>query len=113
MPHTGDERLARAAADGDCAAFAKLYDRHEHRAFNLAYRICGTREDAADATQEAFVKVLARLPALTGRDLDFGSYLLTAVRHASYDVIAAGRRAQPVDDLPAAARPVGSGPPPP
>ena len=113
MPPMGDEALAKAAVAGDCAAFAELYDRHEHRAFNLAYRICGTREDAADATQDAFVKVLVRLPAMAGRKLDFGSYLLTAVRHASYDVIAAGRRAAPVGDVPAAARPVGTGTPPP
>ena len=113
MPPTDDEALARAAVDGDCAAFAELYDRHEHRAFNLAYRICGTREDAADATQEAFVKVLARLPHMAGRELDFGSYLLTSVRHASYDVIAAARRAEPLEELPDAARPVGTDPPPP
>lgn len=113
MPPMGDEALAKAAVAGDCTAFAELYDRHARRAFNLAHRICGTREDAADATQEAFVKVLVRLPAMAGRDLDFGSYLLTAVRHASYDVIAAARRADPVGALPAAARPVGAGTPPP
>ena len=83
------------AIAGDGRAFAALYDRHERRAFNLAYRITGSREDAADATQEAFLKLLARLPRLADRELDFGSYLLTAVRHASYDVMARARRAEP------------------
>ena len=58
-----DEALARRAAAGDGAAFAALYDRHERRAYNLCYRITGSRDDAADATQETFLKVLERLPA--------------------------------------------------
>jgi RNA polymerase sigma factor (sigma-70 family) len=102
-----DETLARAAVAGDSDAFAELYDRHERRAFNLAYRITGTREDAADATQEAFLKVLARMPRMAGRKLDFGNYLLTAVRHASYDVLASSSRAEPAGDVPESARPVG------
>ena len=103
----GDPALVRAAAAGDGAAFAELYDRHERRAFNLAYRITGSREDAADATQEAFLKVMTRLPALGDRELEFGAYLLTAVRHTSYDVIARTRRAEPAAELPDGAAPVG------
>jgi RNA polymerase sigma factor (sigma-70 family) len=108
-----DRELARAAIGGDGSAFAELYDRHERRAFNLAYRITGSREDAADATHDAFLKMLARLPRLQDRELDFGSYLLTAVRHASYDVMARAGRAQPSDDLPESARPVGAAAAPP
>jgi RNA polymerase sigma factor (sigma-70 family) len=108
-----DIDLAREAITGDGQAFAALYDRHERRAFNLAYRITGSRDDAADATQEAFLKLLARLPRLAGRELDFGSYLLTAVRHASYDLMARGGRAAPTDELPDSARPVGGAAAPP
>jgi RNA polymerase sigma factor (sigma-70 family) len=108
-----DQELARAAIAGDGDAFAALYDRHERRAFNLAYRITGSREDAADATQEAILKLLARLPGLAGRELDFGAYLLTAVRHASYDAIARAGRATPSGELPETAWPVGAGAAPP
>lgn len=103
-----DHTLAQAAIAGDGTAFAELYDRHEQRAFNLAYHITGTRQDAADATQEAILKLLVRLPALADRELDFGAYLLTAVRHASYDVIARSNRAEPTHELPESARPVGA-----
>ena len=57
--------MARAAAAGDGAAFAALYERYEQRAFNLAYRITGSEADAADATQQAFLRTTMReLPKL-------------------------------------------------
>ncbi len=104
-----DLGLARRAAAGDGAAFATLYDRHERRAYNLCYRITGSRDDAADATQETFLKVLERLPGLADRDLNFGAYVLTAARHASYDAIARRRRATPSGEIPESAVPVGTG----
>ena len=94
-----DISLAHRAAAGDGAAFASLYDRYEGRAYNLCYRITGSREDAADATQETFLKVLERLPALAGRELNFGAYVLTAARHASYDAIARRRRIAPTASI--------------
>ena len=95
-----DTMLARRAAAGDGAAFALLYDRHERRAYNLCYRITGSADDAADATQETFLKVLERLPGLADRELNFGSYLLTAARHASYDAIERRKRAVPSAEIP-------------
>jgi RNA polymerase sigma factor (sigma-70 family) len=92
--------LARAAAGGDGSAFATLYDRYESRIFTFCQRLTGNPEDAADATQEAFVKVLQRLPRLEGRELNFGAYLFTAARNASYDVIGHRKKAQPVDEIP-------------
>jgi RNA polymerase sigma factor (sigma-70 family) len=104
-----DTVLARRAAKGDGAAFAALYDRHERRAYNLCYRITGSAEDAADATQETFLKVLERLPSLSERELNFGSYLLTAARHASYDAIERRKRATPAAEIPDSAIPVATG----
>ncbi|HEV2874044.1 MAG TPA: sigma-70 family RNA polymerase sigma factor [Thermoleophilaceae bacterium] len=104
-----DSALARRAAAGDCDAFAELYERHESRAFNLCYRILGSRDDAADATQEAFVGVLRRLPQLAERDLAFGSYVLTSARNACYELIERRKRTQPSDDIPESATPLGGG----
>ncbi len=104
----GDEALARRAAAGDGTAFATLYDRYERKAYNLCYRITGSAEDAADATQETFVAVLERLPRLEGRDLNFASYLMTAARNASYDAVARRKRVTPGEILESAV-PVGSG----
>lgn len=104
-----EARLARAAAAGDGGAFAELYERYADRAYNLAVRICGSDEDAADAVQEAFVNVLRRLPELGERELSFGSYLFTATRNATYDLIRKQQRARPSDSIPEHAVPVGAG----
>ncbi|CAN5482005.1 hypothetical protein BH20ACT18_BH20ACT18_14320 [soil metagenome] len=96
-----EERLARGAADGDGSALATLYDRYEGAIFNYCQRLSGSGEDAADATQEAFLKVLQRLPELDeDRELNFSAYLYTAARNASYDMIGRRKRAEPVDEIP-------------
>lgn len=95
-----EARLARSAADGDGAAFATLYDRYEQRIYTFCHRLVGSEHDAADATQDAFVKVLQRLPKMGDRELNFGAYLFTAARNASYDVIGKRKKADAVDEIP-------------
>jgi RNA polymerase sigma factor (sigma-70 family) len=95
-----EARLARKAADGDGSAFATLYDRYESRIYNFCNRLLGSPDDAADATQDAFLKVLQRLPKLEDRELNFSAYLFTAARNASYDMIGRRKKATPVDELP-------------
>src|SRR5215211_4903814 len=109
VPAVDEARLAQRAAGGDGDAFAELYGRYEQRAYNLCYRILGSQDDAADATQEAFVKVFKRLPKLQGRDLAFGSYVFTSARNACYDLIERRRRAEPSDQIPESSIPVGGG----
>jgi RNA polymerase sigma factor (sigma-70 family) len=104
-----EARLAQRAVAGDGDAFATLYTRYEKRAYNLCLRILGSEDDAADATQEAFVNVLKRLPKLEGRELAFGSYLFTSARHACYDLIERRKRAEPSDAIAEGAVPVGGG----
>jgi RNA polymerase sigma factor (sigma-70 family) len=94
-----EERLARRAAEGDGAAFATLYDRYERRIFNYCLRLLASSDDAADATQDAFLKVLQRLPKLGDRELNFSAYLYTAARNASYDMIGRRKKTEPVDEI--------------
>ncbi len=92
--------LAQAAAAGDGAAFAELYDRYEKRIFNFCLRIVGTPEDAADATQETFLSVFSRLRQRDAPVRNFAAYLYTVARHASATVLDRRRRVEPVDALP-------------
>lgn len=54
---TDDTALLAAVADGDHGAFSTLMDRHGPRALALAIRMTGTRQDAEDIVQEAFLRV--------------------------------------------------------
>jgi RNA polymerase sigma-70 factor (ECF subfamily) len=91
-----DRELARLAVAGDGDAFAELYDRHERRVYGFCMRMLGTPHDAADATQETFVRMLGRLPAMQGRELNFVAYALACARNACYDMIEGRRRVEPI-----------------
>jgi RNA polymerase sigma-70 factor (ECF subfamily) len=60
-----DEALLAAHLRGDPRAFGELVARYERRIYGLCLRILGNREDAEDATQEAFLAALR--PASAGR----------------------------------------------
>jgi RNA polymerase sigma-70 factor, ECF subfamily len=55
-----DEELLAAHLHGDRTAFGTLVSRHERRVYGLCLRLLGNREDAEDATQEAFIAALRR-----------------------------------------------------
>jgi RNA polymerase sigma-70 factor (ECF subfamily) len=92
--------MARDAAAGDGDALASLYARYEEGAYNLAYRITGSEADAADATQEAFLRATRRLPELQDGEPGFGSCLLRETRDACHDLIEKRRPAQPSGAIP-------------
>jgi len=47
--------------NGKINAFSYLVDRHKDKAFNLACRICGNREEAEEIAQDAFLKAFRSL----------------------------------------------------
>ena len=53
--------LAERVRAGDAAAFETLVGRYMRRAFAVAYRLMGQKEDAEDLVQEAFMAVLQRI----------------------------------------------------
>jgi RNA polymerase sigma-70 factor, ECF subfamily len=99
-----DRELATLATAGDGDAFAELYDRHERRVYGFCLRVLTNADDAADATQETFMRLLARLPALEGRDVNPIAYALTTARNVCYDAIAARRRTEPAEEIELGAR---------
>jgi RNA polymerase sigma-70 factor (ECF subfamily) len=56
-----DEQLARQARKGDQKALATLVERHQNTVFSMAYRILNDRDDALDASQEAYLRVCRHL----------------------------------------------------
>ncbi len=98
-----DEQLGRRALSGDREAFSELFGRHESGLYNVSYRLTGSREDAADITQEAFLRVFARLDDLGGREVNLAAYLHRTARNLVYDRSADRARETPSDGLERAA----------
>jgi RNA polymerase sigma factor (sigma-70 family) len=95
-----DAELARAVAGGRPAAFADLYERYADPIHEFCVRMLGPGADAADATQETFLNVLARLVS-GGRPIrDVRAYLFTSARHACARVAERRRRLSPVESVP-------------
>jgi RNA polymerase sigma-70 factor (ECF subfamily) len=61
MVQDDEPELLRRAQRGDEAAFAELVRQQQTAVFNIAYRMFGRRQDAEDATQEAFLRAFQAL----------------------------------------------------
>ena len=59
-----------------------MYRREHATVFRMVYRLCGDRETAEDATQEAFARALARWRRLRGRPWAAGWVATTALNAA-------------------------------
>lgn len=64
---TSDEALVAAATSGNRQAVHTLIERYQDWVFNLALRMLWNRDDAADATQEIFLKMVTRLSTFEHR----------------------------------------------
>ena len=79
-----DETQAiHAAQKGDLAAFNRLVMAYQGLAYNLAYRIVGDADAAADACQEAFLSAFKGIQKFRGGS--FKSWILRIVTNACYD----------------------------
>jgi RNA polymerase sigma-70 factor (ECF subfamily) len=78
------EQLVRASVAGDREAFGELVSRHERVVFRTALAALGRREDAEDATQEAFLIAWQKLPGFR-RDATFRTWLLTIAWRKALD----------------------------
>jgi RNA polymerase sigma-70 factor (ECF subfamily) len=63
----------------DEADFREMYERAFPLVFRVAYRFSGRREQAEDATQEAFARAFARWPRLRGKPWIVGWIVTTTL----------------------------------
>jgi RNA polymerase sigma-70 factor, ECF subfamily len=98
-----DGPLVARAQKGDRWAFEQLVDRHQHRLFTLAARLLGSRDDAADAVQEAFIRAWLGLSSFR-RDARFSTWLYRICLNAAHDQ-RAKRRTSPLEEAPEPADP--------
>src|SRR5690242_6860196 len=86
-----EDALVSLAKNGDLGAFDELVNRYERRIFRLAMNITQNREDAEDATQDAFLKSYQHLQNFQG-DSRFYTWL---VRIAVNEALMRLRRRRP------------------
>jgi RNA polymerase sigma-70 factor (ECF subfamily) len=91
-----DVGLVSRCVAGDSQAFRPLVQRHQRLAFSVAYRMLGSRADAEDACQQAFVDAYAALDRFRsdGRPNGFGSWLLRIVVNRCKDVLKSKKRTE-------------------
>jgi RNA polymerase sigma-70 factor (ECF subfamily) len=77
-----DSELVAQWQAGDLGAFECLVRRHERRVFRLLYRMLGSREEAEDATQEAFLS-LHRHGHRFRREARFSTFLYRVAANAA------------------------------
>jgi len=81
----GERALVERVRRGETEAFGTLVDDHLERAYRVAYRLLGHREDAEDVVQDA---VLAALEKLDSFDVErpFGPWLQRIVANRALNV---------------------------
>ncbi len=80
-----DEQLLTRHAAGDRRALEELFRRYRQPAYRVAFRLLGNEDDALDAVQDGFIKVLTRLDRFQGRS-SFKTWLLRVVSNAALDL---------------------------
>ena len=72
--HAPDEDLVAGVVGGHRGAFDVLVERHQRQVYRTCYRLVGNHEDAADVTQDAFLRAFRALPRFR-RDASFSTWL--------------------------------------
>jgi RNA polymerase sigma-70 factor (ECF subfamily) len=91
-----EQRLIAQAQRGDLHAFNQLVLAYQSTMYNVAYRILGDPDAAADATQDAFVSAYKAIARFRGGS--FKAWLLRIVTNACYDQLRVKQR-RPTDSL--------------
>ena len=92
------DTLLAAVARGEHAALRAVYDREGKRLFGVAMAILRDRPAAADAVQDAFLRVWQRAGQFDPARGEGRAWLSTVVRNAALDLARARGREQPTGD---------------
>jgi len=93
-----DRELVGRARRGDREAFSQLIMQYQVPLYNMALRMVGGPDDAADIVQDAFLRAWEKIRML--RDAPFKSWLFQIAANLCYDHFRRGRRygTMPDDD---------------
>ena len=80
-----DIQLIERILRGETPAYRELVNRHKDYAFTIAYRILGSREDAEEAAQDAFVRAFKALPNFN-REAKFTTWFYRIIMNAALTI---------------------------
>ncbi len=91
-------KLVQRCLDGQQDAMQELVERYQSQVFGLCYRMLSNREDAEDATQETFIRVLKSLERWDATR-DFDPWLLAIAGNRCRTMLAKRSRRPPSTPL--------------
>ena len=91
-----DSLLVIQAKEGNQEAFNALMELYQTKVYNLALRMTGSPEDAADLTQEAFLNAWRGLPSFRGGS-SFSTWLYRLTNNACIDFLRREKRRKTVE----------------
>jgi RNA polymerase sigma-70 factor, ECF subfamily len=97
QPLPDEAAVIARASDGDRMAFTQLMEHYQNACYGLAWRLLGDADQAADATQDAFIHAYRAMASFRGGI--FRSWLLRITANASYDILRRQQR-RPTSPLP-------------
>jgi RNA polymerase sigma-70 factor (ECF subfamily) len=95
--HPTEAELAEACRRGNVRAFERLYQLHSARMKSLAFHLLGSRADAEDTVQEAFLKICRAAHGFEGHS-SLSTWIYRILINCCYDAI---RKRQRLAESPA------------
>lgn len=86
-----EKYLIEQSQKGDFESFEELIRDYQKLAFNIAYRMLGNMEDAADAAQDAMIKIYKSIGNFKG-DSSFSTWLYKIVTNTCLDQLRKRKR---------------------
>jgi len=86
MDYKGDKSYIEQVLSGNCSAYGYIVDHHKDKAYNLAFRICGSHEDAEEIAQDSFYKAFRSLKGFKMKS-SFSTWLYRIVYNTSISYV--------------------------
>jgi RNA polymerase sigma-70 factor, ECF subfamily len=91
--------LVRRCVSGDAAAWQEIVQQFHRRIYNICYRFSGSADDAADLSQEVFIKMYRTLNTFDTSRASFMTWVTTVTRNLLVDHFRKGKYDRITDSL--------------
>ncbi|HLF13691.1 MAG TPA: sigma-70 family RNA polymerase sigma factor [Bacteroidota bacterium] len=98
---TDDQTLVRRYLEGERGAFGPLVEKYQKTVYNVALRMINDPDDAADITQNVFIKASEKLGTYNPK-FKFFSWIYRITVNESINFVESSRRNEGLDEEPAA-----------